>query len=126
MKKIMIFCVLACLCTIISPAQAQTKKVLRHVVLFKFKENSTPENIKLVVDDFGKLPAKIKLIKGFEWGVNNSPEKLNNGFTHCFTVTFTSEKDRDSYLIDPAHKAFVKILEPYIDKAMVVDYWTKH
>lgn len=116
---------IACMGTTIAMAQSPTKQLLRHVVLFKFKETATPENIKMVEEAFGKLPAQIPLIKGYEWGINNSPEKLNEGLTHCFTVTFASEKDRSEYLIYPAHKDFVKILGPYLDKALVVDYWTK-
>lgn len=115
----------ACMCTTMAIAQESVKKVLRHVVLFKFKDTATPANIKMVEDAFGKLPAQIKLIKGYEWGINNSPEKLNDGLTHCFTVTFNSEKDRNDYLVYPAHKEFVKILGPYLDKALVVDYWAK-
>jgi hypothetical protein len=72
------------------------------------------------------LRGKISLIKGLEWGINNSPEKLNEGLTHCFFVSFSSEKDRDKYLIHPAHKAFVEVLKPYLDKVVVVDYWTKN
>ena len=121
----MIFCICACLCVSMAIAQNQTKKVLRHVVLFKFKETATPANIKMVEEAFGKLPSQIKLIRAYEWGINNSPEKLNEGLTHCFTVTFATAKDRDDYLVYPAHKEFVKVLGPYLDKAVVVDYWTK-
>ncbi|WP_196827547.1 Dabb family protein [Flavobacterium sp. CG_9.1] len=60
----------------------------------------------------------------YEWGVNNSPENLNNGLTHCFTLTFNSEADRDAYLIHPDHKALVALLNPAPDKVTVVDYWT--
>jgi hypothetical protein len=38
-------------------------------------------------------------------------------------VTFTSEKDREIYLPHPAHKAFVDVLKPYLDKVLVIDYW---
>ena len=100
-------------------------KMLRHVVLFKFKESSSAEDIKKVEDAFRALPSKIKEIKGFEWGTNNSPEKLNQGLTHCFFLTFASEKDRDIYLPHPAHKAFGAVLTPYLDKAVVLDYWAK-
>ena len=107
---------------------AQNKEkmpVLRHVVLFKFKDNATPKQISNIEDAFKALPAKISLIKGFEWGTNNSPEKLNQGLTHCFFVSFGSEKDRDAYLVHPAHKAFTEIAGPQIDKVTVVDYWVK-
>ena len=98
-------------------------KMLRHVVLFKFKESSSAEDIKKVEDAFRALPSKIKEVKAFEWGTNNSPEGLNEGLTHCFFVTFASEKDRDVYLPHPEHTAFVNLLKPHLDKAVVVDYW---
>jgi hypothetical protein len=108
-----------------SPSAQQDQKVLRHVVLFKFKDASTPEDIKKVEDAFSALADKISLIKDYEWGTNSSPENLNQGLTHCFLVTFASDKDRDDYLVHPDHKAFVEVLLPYLDKATVVDYWTK-
>lgn len=97
--------------------------VLRHVVMFKFKDNAMAPDLKKVEDAFRMLPVKIGLIKDFEWGVNNSPEKLNQGLTHCFFLSFQSEKDRDAYLVHPAHKAFVDVAGPFIDKATVLDYW---
>ncbi len=121
----MILCLLACLSISAVTAQKAYAKALRHIVLFKFKDSASAAGIKTVEDAFLLLPKKIKLIKGFEWGLNNSPEKLNEGLTHCYTVTFASEKDRDNYLVHPEHKAFVKILQPYLDKALVVDYWVK-
>ena len=100
-------------------------KVLRHVVLFKFKDASTPADIKKVEDAFRELPSKIKSVKDFEWGTNNSPENLNEGFTHCFFVSFETEKGREEYLPHPAHKAFVDVLKPHLDKVLVLDYWTE-
>ena len=97
--------------------------LLRHAVLFKFKDSSSPEDVKKVEGAFRALPSKIKQIKSFEWGLNNSPEGLNQGFTHCFFVTFKSEKDRAAYLPHPAHQAFVEVLKPHLDKVLVLDYW---
>ncbi|PIB28104.1 stress responsive alpha-beta barrel domain-containing protein [Maribacter sp. 4U21] len=99
--------------------------VLRHVVLFKFKDGTAPEDIKKVEDAFSSLPSKIPQIKGYEWGVNNSPESLNKGLTHCFFLTFESEEDRGIYLPHPNHKAFGEVLGPHLDDVLVLDYWTK-
>jgi hypothetical protein len=96
------------------------------VVLFKFKDTSSAEDIKKVEDAFRALPAKLPIIKGFEWGKNNSPENLNQGLTHCFLVTFASEKDRETYLPHPEHQAFVEILKPHLDKVTVIDYWASN
>jgi hypothetical protein len=98
---------------------------VRHVVLFKFKEATTPEQIKSVEDAFRALPKKIPAIQSLEWGTNMSPEKLDQGFTHCFFLTFKMAADRDAYLPHPAHKAFGKVLRPYLDKVLVVDYVAK-
>jgi len=119
MKKILS---LLLLLTIAGTMQAQQ---LRHVVMFKFKPTATEAQIKMVEEAFKQLPSEIKTIKAFEWGTNNSPEKLNEGLTHCFFVTFSSEKDRDEYLPHPAHKAFVKKLDGILEKAVVIDYWAK-
>jgi hypothetical protein len=102
-----------------------SQKLLRHVVLFSFKAESTPAQIKNVTDAFAALPKKIKQIKSFEWGTNNSPESLNQGFTHCFFVSFLSEKDRAIYLPHPDHMAFGDILKPILDKVLVIDYWAE-
>ncbi len=101
------------------------KKMLRHAVLFKFKETSSPEAIRQVEDAFRKLPSQIREIRDFEWGINNSPEGLDQGFTHMFFVSFETEKDRDIYLPHPAHKAFVTVLQPHLEKVLVFDYWAR-
>ncbi len=98
-------------------------RVLRHVVMFKFKEASSKEDVAKVVEAFKALPSKIPSIASFECGTNNSPEGLADGFTHCFLVTFKSEKDRAEYLPHAAHAAFVEVLKPHMDKALVLDYW---
>jgi len=84
--------------------------VLRHVVLFKFKEGTAPEKVQEIVDAFSALPSKIPEIAGYEWGINNSPEGLNKGLTHGFLLTFNSEADRAIYLPHPDHKAFGALL----------------
>jgi len=103
----------------------EADSLLRHVVLFKFKDSTSSEKLKEIEDTFNALPAKIKEIEDYEWGLNNSPEGLNKGLTHCFFVTFKSEDDRAVYLPHPDHKAFVAVASPYIEDVTVVDYWTK-
>lgn len=96
---------------------------LRHVVLFAFKSGTTPAQLAEVEAAFAALPKKIPQIRSFEWGLNNSPEGLNKGFTHCYTLTFASEEDRAIYLPHPDHKAFGNVLSPHLADVLVVDYW---
>ena len=97
-------------------------KLLRHVVMFQFKPTSSEEDIQTVVAAFQKLPEQIPQIVGFEFGTNNSPEGLDNGFTHCFLLSFANEADRAVYLPHPAHAAFGKVLKPHLERVLVVDY----
>lgn len=99
-------------------------KVLRHVVLFKFKDNATAEQVRVVEKAFSSLPSRINAIYDFEWGTDISVEDRAQGYTHCFLVTFLSESDRDEYLPHPAHREFAATLRPYLDKVLVLDYWT--
>lgn len=100
----------------------QEDSMVRHVVMFKFKEGTAPETIKEIEQKFAELPAKLDVIKDFEWGTNISPEKLDKGFTHCFVVTFADEAGRDAYLPSKPHQDFVAILGPALEEAMVIDY----
>jgi hypothetical protein len=99
--------------------------VLRHVVLFKFKEGTTTTQVSAIEEAFRALPGKIDAIRDFEWGTDVSVEGRADGFTHCFFVTFKSAEDRDAYLPHPDHKAFGAILRPHLDKVLVVDYWAQ-
>ena len=99
------------------------ERALKHAVFFKFKDNADPAAIKRVEDAFAALPTRIDTIKSFEWGTNNSPEKHDDGFTHCFMVTFDSEEGRKQYLPHPDHLEFVEILKPVLDKVRVLDFW---
>ena len=94
----------------------------RHVVLFKFKDSASQEDVRKIEKAFSALKSKVDLIQDYEWGKNVSPEGLNQGFTHCFFVTFKNKEDLEKYLPHPEHKAFVALLKPVIDGVCVIDY----
>lgn len=102
-----------------------TEKVLRHVVLFGFKPTATPDDIRRVEQAFAELPGKIDAILDFEWGTDVSVEGKSEGYTHCFFVTFRDEAARAIYLPHPEHAAFGAVLRPYLEKVLVLDYWTE-
>jgi hypothetical protein len=98
-------------------------KVLRHVVLYKFKNDLAPEKVQEVVDAFVGLSKKIDKIVGFEHGTNVSQEGKSEGLTHCFVVTFRDEMGRATYLDHAAHQEFVKLVRERREKVVVFDYW---
>jgi hypothetical protein len=97
---------------------------VRHVVVFRYKPGASPEKIQQVTAALTALKDKIPGILSMEHGVNNSPEKLNQGFTDVFQVTFTNAAARDAYLPHPEHKAFGTLLGSLgiLDAVFVVDY----
>ena len=95
---------------------------LRHVVLFKFKDNTTKEQVRKIEDKFRGLPGRIPSIVDFEWGTDVSVENKTEGYTHCFVVTFADAAGRAEYLPHAAHQEFVALLLPSLDKVLVVDY----
>ena len=62
--------------TAFSQANTSTNKLLRHVVIFKFKESSTPDDVKKVSETFAALYGKVPQVKAFEW--------VNKIVTVCF------------------------------------------
>jgi hypothetical protein len=106
---------------------ASTKQVLRHVVLLKFKENTSAADLTQIEQEFRTLATvKVPQVKEFEWGTNVSKENLDHGYTHCFVLTFANEQDRDIYVDHKDHLAFVSLLKPHMDGATVVDFWANN
>lgn len=106
-------------------ADEKPAQILRHVVLLEFKTDTTPEQVRKIETAFCRLPSATGVICDFEWGTNVSPENLDQGYTHCFFLSFKTEQDRDAYLPHPAHKEFGQLLGPHLEKVLVLDYWTK-
>jgi hypothetical protein len=100
----------------------KSKTHVRHIVLFKFKDNVSSEDVDQIVEAFTCLPKQIISIIGFESGINISPEKLNQGFTHGFVLTFATHESRDAYLVDPCHVEFTELLDGKLEQTLVFDF----
>lgn len=107
-----------------SSAVGLTGESVRHVVVFKFKPHATPAQIDALTRAFAALKDSIPGIAAFEHGVNNSPERMNMGFTHVYLMTFTNAAARDAYLVHPAHQRFGQTVGRLgiWDGGFVVDY----
>ncbi len=97
---------------------------VRHVVVFKYKPEATEAEIAQVTKAFSELKKTIPGIISFEHGINDSPEKKNQGFTHVYMVTFKNAEARDTYLPHPEHKKFGQLLGKLniLEDLFVVDY----
>ena len=118
-----ILCIAAMATGVIGLAFNASKQV-KHVVVFKYKPTATPGQIEQVTTAFNALKEKIPGIVSFEYGTNNSPEKLNKGFTHVYLLTFTDAAARDAYLPHAEHKKFGELLGKLgvLEEPFVVDF----
>jgi hypothetical protein len=95
-----------------------------HIVIMKFKAETTAEQIEAIFKTLQNLLDN-KLIPGlteYSGGAYDSPEGLNKGFTHAFTMKFTDKESRDAYFPHPDHEVVKNMIVPSIDDVICFDY----
>ena len=97
--------------------------MLKHIVLYKFKDDQSPQQVQEVIDAFAALPGKIDTVAGLQYGTNVSEENKSEGLTHCFLVTFRDAAGRDAYIKHPAHQEYVNVVKDRREKVVVFDFW---
>ena len=125
-NTLLIGCALIMLSVLTAFINMKAKEV-KHIVVFKYKSTATPAQIEEVTTAFVALKNKIPGITSFEYGVNNSPENLNKGFTHVYLLTFKDAQARDNYLPHPEHKKFGELMGKLgvLEEPFVVDFEVK-
>uniref|UniRef100_A0A7S0LSV8 Stress-response A/B barrel domain-containing protein n=1 Tax=Coccolithus braarudii TaxID=221442 RepID=A0A7S0LSV8_9EUKA len=101
---------------------SSTSSVLRHVVLFRLKEDAPADEF---VAAFDVLAEELcELIAGYERGVQCSVEPdVSKGMTHAFVLTFADAAARDKYVPHPKHTEFVeRWVKPNIADVCVTDF----
>ena len=96
--------------------------MIRHILLIKFIDNADTSAIEKIRDLFEAMPAKVTGVLSVEWGLNDSPENLNKGYTHSVLMTFADEAARQDYLPHPEHEALKSLFLPLIEDIVVFDY----
>lgn len=96
--------------------------MVRHILLIRFKNTATLEDIHAVRIGFLCLSEHIDGILDVEWGENDSPENINAGFTHCVLMTFSDDASRRQYLPHPAHDKLKERYRPVVHDIIVFDY----
>lgn len=103
-------------------SDSETLPGVRHLVLFAIKKGHEGSIVAAFDALAGELQSK-EVLLAYERGEQNSPEGLDNGLTHAFTITFKDNAQRDLYLTHPLHLAFVKDhVEGNLDSVTVFDY----
>lgn len=95
---------------------------VKHIALFKFKEGIAQEQIDQAFDQLLELSESIDGIEDYVSGMNNSPEGLNQGYTHGFVMTFTDAAARDAYISHPDHERVKTAVLPSIEALVIFDF----
>ena len=99
--------------------------MIRHILLIQFKSSATDEEIEKTRELFEAIPNKIEGVISAEWGVNDSPENLNQNYTHSVLMSFNNESARQHYLPHPKHDNLKLFFAPIIEDIIVFDYTLK-
>jgi hypothetical protein len=96
--------------------------MIRHILLIKFKELSPDCEIAKLKGLFESMPDKVEGVESVEWGVNDSPEGKDKGYTHAVVMTFLDEAGRANYLPHVEHEALKQVFRPLLEDIVVIDY----
>ena len=96
--------------------------MIRHIILIRFKSTAQINEINELKASFESMPLKVEGVHSVEWGLNDSPEGKNKGYTHAVLMNFVDEAGRDNYLPHPEHDELKKLFGPILDDLVVFDY----
>ncbi|HEY1172920.1 MAG TPA: Dabb family protein [Verrucomicrobiae bacterium] len=95
---------------------------VKHIALFKFKPEVTDDQITDIFDQVLNATEEIPGIEDYVSGPNNSPEGLNQGYTHGFVMTFVDAASRDGYLTHAEHEKIKQLLQANVDSVLAFDF----
>jgi len=84
--------------------------MIQHLVLFKVRDEVSPETIQVLMQEIADLRTSHSGIIGFEHGSNQTPETRDQGYNYGFILTLGTWADLEFYQNDPNHQATGKKL----------------
>lgn len=98
--------------------------MIRHLVMFKLREFSTPEEKKNAAEtvrtELCAMKKKIPEIQEFEVGINFTVDDA--AYDLVINSSFSSKEDLKAYQVHPDHQAFIRFNKNYSAKKVVLDY----
>jgi hypothetical protein len=79
--------------------------MIRHIVLIRFQPQVTEAEIAGMFAALPRLAAKLGVIH-YAYGRSESPEQIERGYMHGFTIDFADWQALATYAADPDHQAF--------------------
>lgn len=79
--------------------------MIRHIVLTKFKPETTEDKIAEIYAGLSALADKLPGAQNFTAGRSESPERIERGYMHGFVIDFDSWDALQNYADNEEHKA---------------------
>lgn len=99
--------------------------MIRHIVLMKARAGVTEAEIAAIFADLAAIRARLPGVIAIHSGRSESPEKIERGYLHGFTVDFTDWAALAAYQAHPDHvrvgAALVAATEGGLDGLLVFD-----
>ena len=80
--------------------------MIRHIVLVRFRPDVTDAQAAELFAPIPRLAARLPGVAGFAAGRSESPEQIERGYLHGFTIDFTDWDALATYQADAEHRAF--------------------
>ncbi len=94
--------------------------MLKHIVMWRLKDENKTENLKEMKQRLDSLPAVIGQIKRFEAGLNITTDDA--AMDIVLYSEFDNEDDLRIYQAHEAHHEVVQFIRQYAEEKKVVDY----
>ncbi|MDQ2064957.1 Dabb family protein [Xinfangfangia sp. CPCC 101601] len=78
--------------------------MIRHIVLVKFRPEMTEAEIAALFADLGKITQKLSGALDIRAGKSESPEQIERGYLHGFTIDFEDWQALSAYQDHPDHR----------------------
>lgn len=100
--------------------------MIRHIVLIKARGGVSEAEIAAIFADLAPIKARLPGVLAIHAGRSESPEKIERGYQHGFTVDFVDWEALAAYQAHPDHKrvgaALVAAAEGGLDGLLVFDF----
>ncbi|MDN5290369.1 MAG: hypothetical protein PWQ06_608 [Anaerophaga sp.] len=94
--------------------------MIKHIVLFKFKENlRSEEKLASIKEGLEGLPGKIESLKKIEVGFNCNPEEK---YDLALTAELEDMEGLKAYAVHPEHLKVSAVIREILEERACVDY----
>jgi hypothetical protein len=99
--------------------------MIRHIVLLRVKDGISESDVAAIFSELAPLRSSVPGMRSVVAGRSSSPEKIERGYMHGFTVDFDSWEALSLYQEHPDHQAtgrkLVSICEGGMEGILVFD-----